>query len=149
MRIVIQGSELTVMLKADRDLTTQEIVMGHQLSTGNFEALFVSDEETVDEYDIVTPSSTETKTRPVPEYVQVEVMCPTCGYQGRPTTRYGNTYTKCPSCDARLHNKPAADHFGEKDKAGNYYHAYELLRPRNGGLTQEEQELLEQMQSAD
>lgn len=44
MRIVIQGKEITVTLKADRELTTQEIISAHQLSTGNFEALFVSED---------------------------------------------------------------------------------------------------------
>lgn len=44
MRTVIQGKELTITLKTDRELTTQEIVMAHQLATGNFEALFVRDE---------------------------------------------------------------------------------------------------------
>lgn len=45
MRLNIQGKEIVVTLKAvDRDLTTQEIVMAHQLATGNFEALFVETE---------------------------------------------------------------------------------------------------------
>ena len=148
MRIVIQGSELTVTLKADRDLTTQEIVMGHQLSTGNFEALFVSSDETPEDTPPVAPT-VESSERPIPEYVKVDVLCPACGYQGRTTNRWGNTFTKCPECGSKLHNKPAGDCYGEKDKVGNYYHAYELIRPKNGGLTREEQELLEQMQSAD
>lgn len=45
MRLNIQGKEIAVTLKTvDRDLTTQEIVMAHQLATGNFEALFVETE---------------------------------------------------------------------------------------------------------
>ena len=45
MRTVFQGKEITVTLKTSgRDLSTQEIVMGHQLATGNFEALFVNDD---------------------------------------------------------------------------------------------------------
>lgn len=45
MRTVFQGKEITVTLKtAGRDLSTQEIVMGHQLAIGNFEALFVNDD---------------------------------------------------------------------------------------------------------
>lgn len=44
MRTVIQGKELTITVKTERELTTQEIVMAHQLATGNFEALFVRDE---------------------------------------------------------------------------------------------------------
>lgn len=44
MRIVIQGKEITVTLKAERELTTQEIISAHQLSTGNFEALFVAED---------------------------------------------------------------------------------------------------------
>lgn len=42
MRTVFQGKEVTVTVKtAGRDLTTQEIIAGFQLATGNFEALFV------------------------------------------------------------------------------------------------------------
>lgn len=47
MRTVIQGKQITVTIKADRELTTQEIISAHQLSTGNFEALFVAEDSEI------------------------------------------------------------------------------------------------------
>ncbi|WP_312541392.1 hypothetical protein [Enterococcus sp.] len=42
MRSVFQGKEVTVTVKTTgRNLTTEEIVAGFQLATGNFEALFL------------------------------------------------------------------------------------------------------------
>lgn len=147
MKLVLQGDEVTVTVKADRKLTTQEIVMAHQLSTGEFEALFVADETPDDK---PSEPATQVKHAPddIPEWVQVEVMCPQCTYEGRTTTKYGNYFTKCPSCKTPLYNSYATGFPGEKDKAGNYYHCNEILRPKNGGLTREEQELLDQMQAA-
>lgn len=157
MRIVIQGKEVTVTLKSDRDFTTEEIVMAHQLSTGNFEALFVAREDTEDdlsaeegneqEKDPVPPSAVNTRKQSseIPEYVRVEMMCPVCAYKGRPTTRWGNVFTKCPNCQTALHNKFATKDVGVPDKAGNYYRAYERMRPKNGGLLPDEKELLQEM----
>lgn len=147
MRTVIQGKEITVTIKADRELSTQEIIAAHQLATGNFEALFIKADETTEQ--TKTTEREEKKTpeiNDVPKWVQVEIMCPKCAYEGRTTTRYGNVFTKCPNCEVRLYNKYATGTAGERDKAGNYYYAQEILRPRNGGLTNEEQELLKEME---
>lgn len=97
---------------------------------------------------VVEPATEPTETAglsPIPDWVQVEYMCPVCGKTGRTTTKWGNTYTKCPSCQTPLYNKFATDTSGVPDKAGNYYYAHDQLRPRNGGLTKEETELLNQM----
>lgn len=138
MRIVIQGEEVKVTVKSDRDLTTQEVIAAHQLSTGNFEALFISD-ETVEE------TSIEDTPQDIPEWVQVEFNCPVCRRRGKRTTKYGNIFTKCPSCDTALFNQFATGVAGEADKAGNYYIANERMRPRDGGLTDDEQELYDAM----
>lgn len=144
MRLVLQGDEVTVTVKADRKLTTQEIVMAHQLSTGDFEALFVAEETPVD-----NPSNSAKQAKydqnDIPEWVPVEVMCPRCAFKGNTTTRYGNYFTKCPSCKAALYNSFATGNPGEKDKAGNYYHCNDFFRPKNSGLSTEEQELLKAM----
>ncbi|MDB7366752.1 MULTISPECIES: hypothetical protein [Enterococcus] len=143
MRTVIQGKEITVTIKSERELDTQEIIAAHQLATGNFEALFIKE-------DSKTPNTNkEVKTKSVekdiPKWVQVEITCPVCTHESRKTTKYGNVFTKCPSCKTPLYNKYATGIAGEHDKAGNYYYAQEVLRPRNGELTHEEQELLNAM----
>ncbi|MEJ4248506.1 hypothetical protein SKA96_06415 [Enterococcus faecium] len=143
MRTVIQGKEITVTIKSERELDTQEIIAAHQLATGNFEALFFKE-------DSKTPNTNkEVKTKSVekdiPKWVQVEITCPVCTHESRKTTKYGNVFTKCPSCKTPLYNKYATGIAGEHDKAGNYYYAQEVLRPRNGELTHEEQELLNAM----
>lgn len=152
MRMVLQGEEVTVTIKADRQLTTKEIIAAHQLSTGDFEALFISTEtDECDENNISrgNPSkydrNTEYETSGTPEWVQVEMDCPECSYSGRVHTKFGNVFTKCPKCKAPLHNKAATGVYGEHDKAGNYYYANERIRPRNGELTPDEKKLLKEM----
>ncbi|MFR3687049.1 MAG: hypothetical protein ACLTXM_18670 [Enterococcus sp.] len=143
MRLVIQGSEVSVTVKADRDLTTQEIVSAHQLATGVFEALFVSEDLEGEDTDRTEAQSDQTE---IPKWVQVEMMCPVCRFKGRRTTKWGNTFTKCPSCETPLKNRIAADKPGVPDKAGNYYLANDRMPPKNGSLTDEDKELLKAMQ---
>lgn len=148
MRTVIQGKEITVTVKANRELSTQEMIAAYQLATGNFEVLFIKEDETKTT-EQTKPKKREEKriseTNDVPEWVQVEITCPVCTHESRTTTKYGNVFTKCPSCKTPLYNKYATGIAGEHDKAGNYYYAQEVLRPKNGGLTDEEQELLNAM----
>lgn len=128
MRIVIQGKEITVTLKADRELTTQEIISAHQLSTGNFEALFVAEDS-------------ENSQQPQPEHkpdwiekgtlVEVEVLCPFCGHNGKTGTRWGNSFCKCPKCNEKLYNKFATGKPGEKNSWGCVYVADEPMKFRD------------------
>lgn len=146
MRLVIQGNEVSITVKADRDLTTKEIVSAHQLATGVFEALFVSEDSDDDECSSEECGDDRSIESEIPEWVQVEIMCPICGHRGRRTTKWGNFFTKCPSCHTALKNEIAADVPGVPDKAGNYYLAQDRLPPRNGSITDEDKELLEAMQ---
>lgn len=134
MRIVIQGKEITVTLKADRELTTQEIISAHQLSTGNFEALFVAE-------DSENPQQPQSEPISQPEHkpgwiekgtrVEVEVLCPFCGHNGKTGTRWGNSFCKCPKCNEKLFNKFATDVPGEINKWGCHYVADEPMKFRD------------------
>ncbi|MEC5338567.1 hypothetical protein NGC82_04500 [Enterococcus casseliflavus] len=96
MRTVFQGKEITVTLKtAGRDLSTQEIVMAHQLATGIFEALFVKDDSENKDRSKQDPEPEPLESEPKNnsdskpawiekgEKVSVEITCPFCGYYGR------------------------------------------------------------------
>ncbi|OTN76747.1 hypothetical protein A5886_001826 [Enterococcus sp. 8G7_MSG3316] len=148
MRTVIQGKEVSVTLKtAGRDLTTQEIVMAHQLATGNFEALFVDDDsddqdktdqepdQDPDEDDERVDYNATSKPAWIEkgETVSVEVTCPFCGYYGKGRTRWGNSFSKCPKCNEKLHNAFATELVGEKNSWGCVYTATEPMIFRSEG----------------
>lgn len=155
MRTVFQGKEITVTLKtAGRDLSTQEIVMGYQLATGNFEALFVNDDSEVQDRSELEP---EPEPEPEPlasepknncdskpawiekgENVSVEITCPFCGYYGKVQTRWGNSFSKCKHCREKLHNKFATGVAGEKNSWGCVYSASEPMIFKNDGNPFEE-----------
>jgi len=131
MRTVFQGKQVTVTVKTTgRDLTTQEIVAGFQLATGNFEALFVENEpgEKVD----VNPAPCKTEESEIAwiekgDWVDVEVSCPFCGHNGKTGTRWGNSFCKCSECGEKLFNKFATDKPGEKNSYGCVYVANEPM----------------------
>lgn len=146
MRTVIQGYEVTVTLKtANRNLTTKEIVMAHQLATGNFEALFVNDDsedqDRSDQEAEPEPFANESKdnsdsdSKPAwiekGETVSVEITCPFCGYYGKTHTRWGNSFSKCKNCREKLHNKFATGVAGEKNSWGCVYTASEPMIFKN------------------
>ena len=146
MRTVIQGTKLTVTLKAtERELTTEEIIMAHQLATGNYEALFIKtdgvEEENPDQTDFVDPMDLD-----YGDPVMVDISCPACGRTGEIKGRYGNRYTKCPnrSCATELFNSPAGERFGELDQRGNMYHAHEVYKNK-GNDSYGSSELLDEM----
>ncbi|MHC5373614.1 hypothetical protein ACYSNU_07405 [Enterococcus sp. LJL120] len=140
MRIVIQGMELTVTLKSDRELSTNEILMAHQLSTGNFESLFIEDSPTNGENTNASSSAIE-KSLDMPvkknewiekgTRVEVEILCPFCGYSGKSTTMWGNSFCKCPKCQEKLFNRFATDIPGEKNNYGCVYVAEEPMVFKN------------------
>ncbi|MFS1020198.1 hypothetical protein ACFC9N_12895 [Enterococcus casseliflavus] len=144
MRTVFQGKEITVTLKtAGRDLSTQEIVMGHQLATGNFEALFVNDDSENQDRSELEPepeplaSEPENNSDSKPawiekgETVSVEITCPFCGFYGKVHTRWGNSFSKCKNCREKLHNKFATGVAGEKNSWGCVYTASEPMIFKN------------------
>lgn len=132
MILVIQGDNLTVRIKSAEDLDTRQIVMAHQLATGNYEALFVEE----DNQDVDTnEASTDSPTKEAPRYwlekgdpVFAQVNCPSCGCDEKAPSYWGNTYTKCPVCDTRLFNSWATERPGEEDRNGCAYHANSLLK---------------------
>ncbi|AUJ85454.1 hypothetical protein ACLI5Y_00445 [Enterococcus innesii] len=151
MRTVIQGKEITVTLKtAGRDLSTQEIVMGHQLATGNFEALFVNDDsddlnrsdQEPEPLANETKNSSDSGSKPAwiekGETVSVEITCPFCGFYGKAHTRWGNSFSKCKHCQEKLHNKFATGVAGEKNSWGCVYTASEPMIFKNEGNPFEE-----------
>lgn len=137
MRIVIQGKEIKVTLTADRELTTQEIISAHQLSTGNFEALFVEEESETQqpqsESAVATNDQSYQKDGWIEkgEWVEVEIMCPFCGHNGKTGTRWGNSFCKCPECSEKLYNKFATGTPGEKNSWGCVYVANEPMKFKN------------------
>ncbi|MFN6687542.1 hypothetical protein ACK4CS_15215 [Enterococcus gallinarum] len=141
MRIVIQGEEITVTLKTSgRELDTKEIVMAHQLATGNFEALFVDTKEddpkdnpTTHRVEAVEPRGVSDKTDWIEKgkWVEAEVQCPFCGYYGKTGTKWGNSFTKCPSCSGKIFNKFATGKPGEKNSWGCVYLANEPMVFKN------------------
>lgn len=137
MRLIIQGREIKVTLNADRDLTTQEIISAHQLSTGNFEALFVSDfsdtQLTAPDISVTPNESTKHNDGWIEKgtWVEAQVMCPFCGHVGKTGTRWGNSFCKCPKCNEKLFNKFATGVPGEKDSWGCLYLADEPMQFRS------------------
>lgn len=140
MRMVIQGMELTVTLKSDRELSTKEIVMAHQLSTGNFEALFIEDEPTEVEKNCGSSSNRDKSFTDTPKEnewiekgtrVEVEILCPFCGYNGKSNTLWGNSFCKCPKCQEKLFNRFATDIPREKNSYGCVYVAEEPMVFKN------------------
>lgn len=134
MRIVIQGKEITVTLKSDRELTTQEIISAHQLSTGNFEALFVAEDPENPQPPQPEPIE-QSEHRPgwveKGTWVEVEVICPFCGCNQKTGTRWGNSFCKCPKCNEKLFNKFATGVPGETNKWGCHYVADEPMKFRD------------------
>lgn len=131
MRLAIKGKEINIVVTADRDLTIQEIMSAQQIVTGDFEALFIKNEDQpelkIDE--IMTKVDYGKKYYDYGEVVSVSVMCPICGLAKELKGRYGNRYTKCPSCSTKLHNAPAtSEGYGTEDERGNFYHAYDILK---------------------
>lgn len=135
MRLAIKGNELSIILQSDRELTTQEIIAAHQLSTGNFEALFVKEDavESGNEADFKKYDHVETKKTWIEkdEIVNVEVMCPFCGFTGKTTTYWKNSFCKCPSCREKLYNKFSTGVPGEKNSYGCVYLADEPMVFKN------------------
>ena len=135
MRTVIQGNEITVTIKSDRELTVQEIISAHQLTTGNFEALFVSEDSSSQENPYSEPAKTSDdniKHRPgwveKGTWVEVEVLCPFCGCNEKTGTRWGNSFCKCPKCNEKLFNKFATGVPGETNNWGCHYVADEPIK---------------------
>ncbi|MFW8618474.1 hypothetical protein ACOJB1_11580 [Enterococcus innesii] len=151
MRTVFQGKEITVTLKtAGRDLSTQEIVMAHQLATGIFEALFVKDDSENKDRSKQDPEQEPLESEPKNnsdskpawiekgETVSVEITCPFCGFYGKVQTRWGNSFSKCKHCREKLHNKFATGVAGEKNSWGCVYTASEPMIFKNDGNPFEE-----------
>lgn len=133
MRLAIKGKEINVVVTADRDLTIQEILSAQQLVTGDFEALFIKDDEREESRESKDQTNrntnSENKYYEYGEPVSVSVMCPVCGLTDETKGRYGNRYTKCPSCSTKLFNSSAGNEgYGSKDDRGNFYHAYDVLK---------------------
>lgn len=136
MRLAIKGEEISIILQSDRELTKQEIIAAHQLSTGNFEALFVKEGEVESDAKENNYDQHEEKVKKEGwiekgEVVNVEVMCPFCGFTGKTTTRWGNSFCKCPLCREKLYNKFANENHGEKNSYGCVYLADEPMIFKN------------------
>lgn len=136
MKITLNGKEVIVTVYApERDLTAQEIIAAHQLSTGNFEALFVDTTENEQEEPQEKPQAKVVKewnAQPEQqlkephwiekgEQVKTEVNCPFCGHHGKADTWWGNSFTKCPECKEPLFNRFATDKPAEKNSWGCVY----------------------------
>lgn len=133
MRLAIKGKEINIVVTADRDLTIQEILSAQQLVTGDFEALFIKDDERKEtkelSEEVLTTVNYGKKFYEYGEPVSVSVMCPICGLAKELKGRYGNKYTKCPACSIKLHNSPAtSEGYGSEDERGNFYHAHDVLK---------------------
>lgn len=122
MNLTIKGENLTVKLQSSEVLKLEEVVTAYQLSTGNYEALFVPKEDPVDEplekeYVPVVEHREVSTDHDEPhghffergETVNVEVLCPFCGHTGKTTTNFGFSFTKCPNCREKLFNAYTED----------------------------------------
>ena len=113
MNLSIKGNELKITVTSSgRDLSTKEIIAIHQLATGNFEALFVDTAEPEDDKPAWIDKG---------EWVQAEIDCPFCGHTDKASTKWGNSFTKCPQCKEPLFNKYATGTPGEKNSWGCVY----------------------------
>ncbi|WP_348920139.1 hypothetical protein [Enterococcus rotai] len=144
MRLAIKGTDISVVVTADRDLSIQEVLSAQQLVTGDFEALFIKENDQEETGSINVQSETNKKSSnkfyEYGEMVSVSVMCPVCGLAQEVKGRYGNKYTKCPECATKLFNSSAgSDGYGSKDDRGNFYHAHDVLKEndpvRNGEIS--------------
>lgn len=131
MRLAIKGKEINVVLTSERDLSTQEIISAYQLSTGNFEALFINNDTSDETEKEEVATATESDQPAIGEYVKVEVMCPFCGFTGKTGTRWGNSFCKCPSCSEKLYNKFSTGIKGETNSYGCHYLADEPMIFKN------------------
>lgn len=144
MRLSIKGTDISIVVTADRDLSIQEVLSAQQLVTGDFEALFIKENDQEETGSTNVQSETNKKSSNKfyehGETVSVSVMCPVCGLTTEVNGRYGNKFTKCPECATKLFNSSAgSDGYGSKDDRGNFYHAYDVLREsdpyRNGEIS--------------
>lgn len=113
MNLTIKGENLTVKLQSSEVLKLEEVVTAYQLSTGNYEALFVPKEEKFEEEpaqhveyreELINYDEPHGHFFEKGEPVNVEVLCPFCGHTGKTTTRFGFSFTKCPNCREKLFN---------------------------------------------
>lgn len=154
MKMTITGDELTVTVKAARNLSADEILHVHMLALG--ETTDLSEETLAPDLSIqgksITPGSDAKPKRaefvnggrtldnslgdklqeamatariPLGTKAKVLVRCPNCGKEQQKTTMNGNRFTTCPNCGQKLFNRPATDNWGELDEDGNLYLAYE------------------------
>lgn len=149
MNLTINGEKLTVKLESSEELKLEEVVTAFQLSTGNYEALFVPKEndfdEKVDNFEEKQPRHVEYREESTDhverqekrgkyfergETVNVEVLCPFCGYVGKAMTRFGNSFCKCPKCKEKLFNA-WAEGWEEAGSKGFVYRASEAMVFKN------------------
>lgn len=144
MRTVIQGKELTITLKAERELTTQEIVMAHQLATGNFEALFVNDDQEQDIQEAVIEEQVEVRSFKGDTFIEKgtpvksEVRCCFCGHCSKVDTFWGYSFVRCPGCKEMLFNSWATGVVGEENAWGCVYVAETPLKKKDEKVLFEE-----------
>lgn len=147
MKLIISGGSLAVTIESESNLTTEQVVMAHQLATGDYQALFVKEEECEQEFTRDSSEKVAEKIKEIideeskrfvesdelidaGEWVDVELMCPICGKTGKIHTKWGNRYTKCPRCKQKLFNKFATGVKGEMNSYGCHYIADELMKFR-------------------
>ena len=151
MRLNIQGDGLRLTLVSDKDLDTKQIVMAHQLATGNYEALFVdeSEDEEATEIDNETGNKTEIKqnhaanrwddrpdTQERRRYekgdpAKTMIDCPVCGNHEITKTYWMNSFTPCPKCETRLFNRFAKGQPGAEDENGCVYRSDSVIRRKD------------------
>lgn len=156
MKLTIHGKELVVTIKSTTELKTEQVVMAHQLATGDYQALFINEneDESIDEYKgspvafppylesippYVKPSGTFLEPGHKParinlvekgDWVESEILCPFCGHTGKTGTRWGSSFCKCPACKGKLYNRLATGTAGETNKYGCHYVADEPMKFR-------------------
>lgn len=130
MNLTIKGKELSISIKATRELSIEETIAAYQLATGDHEALFIKDQAPAAEAKEPTPDNVlygiERGTK-----VMAEILCPFCGFTGKTPTFWGNAFCKCPRCKEPLFLRYATDHAGEENTYGCHYVANEPMKFKN------------------
>lgn len=138
MRFSIKGKDLMVTVKSERKLTIQETMAAYQLATGDFEALFIKDDEestsVPQENNVVPFREFEVHNGKIIEkgtQVYTEVNCCFCGYTGKHKSRWLDFYIKCPQCKKALFNSYATGVEFEENSWGCVYLANTPMKNKN------------------
>lgn len=137
MLLKLENETAKLHLETQSDLPFEQIFKAYQIVTGDTSTLDVENSESSESLvDDVHKTQTDQSSEKSPresksisnfgDTVNVDIMCPTCGFSGIKKTTVGFKYCKCPECKTKIFMRAANGEWGVLDKRGCYYHAYDF-----------------------